>query len=156
MKKIKVAGLRPVTSLSQINVLCLSRRTDTLAKILAPLADNRINIEFLVTHSSEEKTLDLVLAVRRNDIAAALGLLRGTGDHGNRVEIRSRDSVGMISLFPHRNRPGVIGNFFLAFREAGIQVLAVNFSLSAISALVEEDQVPEALKALSEYFDLTG
>ncbi len=62
----------------------------------------------------------------------------------------------MISLFPHGNRVAVIGGFLSAFREAEIPLLAISFSLSAISGLLDESRIPEAIKALNEYFDLPG
>ena len=156
MKKIKIAGLRQVPNLSQIEVLSLPRRAVSMGKALAPLAENGINLEFIVAHSNADETVDLVLGIQRNHIAAALGLLQGMREKLGMGEVRSRDRVGMISLFPHGNRAAVIGNFFSAFRDAGIKLLTVTFSLSAISGLIEESLIPDALNALSEYFDLPG
>ncbi len=127
-----------------------------VAKILTPLAESGINLEFIVANSGANETMDLVLGVQRNHIAAALGLLQGLKGKSGLPEIRSRDPVGLISLFPHGNRAAVIGNFISAFQDAGIKLLATSFTLSALSASIEEALVPEALKALIEYFELPG
>ncbi len=156
MKKIRVAGIRQVLGLSQVEVLCLPRGLENIVKILAPLAKNRINLEFFQAHSLEEETFDLVLGVRHGAIAATLGLLRGAREDSGRVEVRSREPVGVVSLFPHGNRAGVIGGFLSAFREAEIPLLAISFSLSALSGLLKESQVPEAIRALNEVFQLPG
>ena len=156
MKKIKIAGIRQVSNLSLIEVLSLPLRTYRPAKILSPLAENGINLEFIVGHGRNDETIDLTLGVKQNQIVAALGLLQGLKEKFEMEEIRSRDGVGMISLFPHGSRAAVIGNFFSAFQDAGIKLFTVTFSLSAISGLIDERFISEALNALSEYFELPG
>ena len=156
MKKIKIAGIRQILNLSQIDVLCLPRETGSIGKVLAPLAENRINLEFIVAQAHADETVDLVLGVQRNHIASALGLLQGLKEKFGVAEVRSRDGLGMISLFPHGNRAAVIGNFLSAFRDAGIKLFTISFSLSAISVLIGESFIPDALSALSEYFELPG
>jgi len=156
MKKIKVAGLRQVLNLSQIEVLSLPRRLEIMDEALALLAENGINLEFIVAHPHARETMDLVLGVQRNRIAATLGLLQGLKGEFGIEEIRARDEVGMVSLFPHGNRAAVIGHFFSAFQDAGVKPLAITFSLSAISGLTEERFLPDILRALSEYFELPG
>ncbi|MBI5967923.1 MAG: hypothetical protein HY882_08720 [Deltaproteobacteria bacterium] len=156
MKKIRIAGLRQVTNLSQVEVPSLPMGLSQMAQILILLAENGINLEFVVTHAHADDTIDLVFGVQRNHIAAALGLLRGMREKFGWEEVRSRDGVGMISLFPHGSRAAVIGNFLSAFKDAGIRLLTISFSLSAISGLIEERLIPDALNALSEYFELPG
>jgi len=156
MRKIRIAGLRQVTNLSQVEVPSLPMGLSQMARILTLLAENGINLEFVVTHAQADETMDLVFGVQRNHIAAALGLLRGVREKFGLKEVRSRDRVGMISLFPHGNRAEAIGNFFAAFQEAGIRLVCISFSLSAISGLIEESLIPDALNALSEYFELPG
>jgi len=156
MRKIKIAGLRQVTNLSQVEVASLPMGLPQMAQILTLLAENGINLEFLVTHAQAEEAIVLVFGIQRKHIAATLGLLRGRRGKFGWEEVRSRDGVGMISLFPHGSRAAVIGNFFSAFKDAGINLLTISFSLSAISALIEENLIPDALNALSEYFELPG
>ncbi|MDO9209316.1 MAG: hypothetical protein Q7V48_00990 [Deltaproteobacteria bacterium] len=156
MKKIKIAGIRQVSDLSLIEVLSLPLCTYRPTKILSPLAENGINLEFIVGHGRNDETIDLTLGVKQNQIVAALGLLQGLKEKFEVEEIRSRDGVGMISLFPHGSRAAVIGNFFSAFQDAGIKLFTVTFSLSAISGLMDERFIPDALNALSEYFELPG
>jgi len=156
MKKIKIAGLRQVINLSQIEVLALSLPKYNTAKILSPLAESGINLEFILAQDGSDETMDMVLGIKQNQIAAALGLLQGLKEKFGMGDIRSRDGVGMISLFPHGSRAAVIGNFFSAFQDAGIKLLAVSFSLSAISGLMDERFIGEALNAFSEYFELPG
>ncbi len=87
MKKMKIAGIRQVLGLSQIEVLSLPLRSDSMTRVLAPLAENGINLEFIVAHSSGDESLDLILGVRRNQIAAALGLLQAVREEFGREEI---------------------------------------------------------------------
>ena len=156
MRKIKIAGIRQVLNLSQIEVLSLPIRFYGAAKILTPLAENGINLEFIVAHGRAEAMMDIILGLKRNHIAAALGLLQEMRERFRVEEIRSRDGMAMISLFPHGNRAAVMGNFLSAFRDAGVRLLTISFSLSAISGIIEEHLIPDALSALSDYFELPG
>lgn len=156
MKKIKIAGLRQILNLSQVEVSPLPTQPYIPAMILARLAENGINLEFIVAHNRTDETMELVLGVKRNQIAATLGLLQGIMEKFGMEKIRSRDRVGMISLFPHGSRAAVIGNFLSAFRDAGVKLPTISFSLSAISGLLEESLIPDVLNALSEYFQLPG
>jgi len=156
MKKIKVAGIRQVSNLAQINVHSLPLPKINLAKILAPLSDNSINLEFIVSQEQKGEMATLILGVQRKNIAAALGLLKGMKENLGIEEISSKDGRGMISLFPHGNRAMVVAHFFSALQDAGIKLSALSFSLSAISGLIDEDLLADSLKALSEYFELPG
>ncbi len=156
MKKIKVAGLRQVLDLAQVEVLALPNHHGNWVRTLASLADQGINLEFLVVRLCPDDTLDVTLGVRRSYIAALLGLLRGTGGKSGEVEILSRDPVAMISLFPHGNRADVIGNFLSAFRDVRTEVWSIAYSLSAVSVLIDPQQVPKVLAVLGEYFELPG
>ncbi len=156
MKKIKISGIRQVTNLSQVEVFSRPARMANPVQILTLLGENGINLEFIVIHGQTDETLDLIFGVKRNYIAATLGLLRGMEKKFGMEEVRSQDGVGMVSLFPHRNQATVIENFFTAFQEAGIKLLSISFSLAAISGLIEENLIPDAVNALSAYFELPG
>ena len=156
MKKIKIAGIRQILDLSQIDILSLPAQSGHLARVLTPLAENRINLEFIMAHTSVHGTQDLILGVKRNYITAALGLVQGMRGNIPFQEMVCRDRVGMISLFPHGNRAAVIGNFLSAFLSGGIKPVAISLSLSAISGLMEERLLPRALNLLSDLFELTG
>jgi hypothetical protein len=75
------------------------------------IAENSINLEFIVGHGKNDETMGLIFGVKQNQIAAALGLLQGLKENFAPEEIRSRDGVGMIFLFPHGSRAAVIGIF---------------------------------------------
>ncbi|NWF54691.1 MAG: hypothetical protein HXY45_07865 [Syntrophaceae bacterium] len=156
MKKIPIAGLRQALRFSQIEVLALAGGTPALARVLGPLAESGINLEFISFHGEPMVPPNLILGVHRNQVAATLGLLKGKKEEGRFLEIRCREPAGMISLFPHRNRPEVVGNFLAAFRQAEVEIWSLGFSLSALSALGEESRIPRALNALSDFFELAG
>lgn len=156
MKKTQIAGLRQALHLSQIEVLSLPGGTQALARILDPLAESGINLEFVALHGGPKDIPNLILAVNKNLVAATLGLLKGRREEGRVLEIRCREPAGMISLFPHGNRPEVIRDFLAAFREAEVEIWALGFSLSALSALGEESRIPRVLISLKDFFELAG
>ncbi len=154
MEKIKIAGLRRISNLAQIDFFYLPKHLGSLAKALDPLAESGINLEFLVIHFPSPEMTHLALAVHRNDLASAMGLLQAILGKSLVQEIAVHDRMEMISIFPHGHRPAVLAHFLSAFRDAGSKPPAVSLSLSAISGLIEESFVPELLNALGEYFKL--
>jgi len=154
MKKIRIAGLRQMSNLAQIDLLSMPKRPGSSAKALAPLAENGINLDFLVIHSPTPETINLVLALHRNHLASAMGLLQAAREKTLTQEIAVQDQVGMVSIFPHGNRPAVLAHFLSAFRDAGSKLPTISVSLSAISGLIEERLIPDALNTLGEYFEL--
>lgn len=154
MEKIKIAGLRRMSNLAQIDFFYLPKQPGGPAKALAPLAENGINLEFLVIHSPGPETTHLTLAVKRNDLASAMGLLQATVGKTLVHEIVVHDRMGMVSIFPHGRRPAVLAHFLCALRDAAANPPPVSLSLSAISGLIEESFLPGVLSALGNYFDL--
>jgi hypothetical protein len=156
VKKIQIAGLRQALQLSQIEVFSLPGGTQALARVLDPLTESGINLEFVAFHGGPKVPPDLILGVHKNQVVATLGLLKGRTEEGRALEIRCREPAGMISLFPHGNRPAAVGDFLAAFREAEVEIWALGFSLSALSALGEESRIPRVLVALKDFFELAG
>lgn len=156
MGKIKIAGIRQVSSLAQITIAPFPLSPYYLDFILSPLAVNGINLEFIAAQGTSPENAGLILAVKKSHIAASLGILQAKKKIWPAGEIYYQEGVAMLSLFPHGKQAAVISNFLSAFQERGINLLATNFSLSAISALIEEIHIPEALSSLSDYFQLSG
>lgn len=156
MAKIKIAGIRQVGNLAQVTIAPFPLTPSHLDFILSPLAINGINIEFIAAQGTSPDNMGLILGIKRAYIAASLGILKEKKRIWPPGEISHQEGIGMISLFPHGKQAAVIGNFLSALQESGTKLLAVNFSLSAVSALIEEIYIPNVLNSLSDYFYLPG
>lgn len=156
MTKIKIAGIRQLTNLTRITIAPFPISPYYLDFILSPLALNGINLEFVALQGTSAESTGLILAIKQTHRVASLGLLKEKKRIWPPAEISHQEGVGMISLFPHGKQAAVISNFISALQEKGIKILAINFSLSAISALIQEIYLPEALSSLSDYFRLPG
>lgn len=156
MAKIKIAGIRQFGNLAQITIAPFPLFAYHLEFILCPLAANGINLEFIAAQGTTPENMGLILGIKRAHSVASLGILQEKKRIWPAGQISHQEGVGMISIFPHRNQAAVISNFLSAIHEIGIKLLAVNLSLSSISALIEEIYIAEALGALSDYFHLPG
>lgn len=156
MAKIKIAGIRQLANLAQITIAPFPLSPSHLDFILSPLAMNGINLEFIAAHGTSPENMGLILGIKRAYIAASLGILKEKKRIWPPGEISHQEGVGMISLFPHGKQAAVIAHFLSAFQESGTKLLAINFSLSAVSALIEEIYMPQALSSFSDYFYLPG
>ena len=65
------------------------------------------------------------------------------------------DSVGILSLFPHREHALISGTIMQALSDAQIPLFAMASSLSAISCVIKEEQISNTLSILSRQFGLS-
>ncbi len=156
MAKIRVAGIRQMENLALITIAPFPLSSYYLDYILSPLAANGINLEFIAAQGASPDNMGLAIGLKRAHIAAALGILKEKRKIWPKGEIYYQEGVGMISLFPHGKRAAIISNFLSALQEKGIKPLALNLSLAAVCAIIEEIYIPQALNSLSDYFYLAG
>ena len=70
-------------------------------------------------------------------------------------EISPLGAVGILSLFPHREHAVISGMIMKTLSGSRIPLLAMASSLSAISCVIQEEQILEALSLLSRKFGLS-
>lgn len=123
------------------------------AGLFTALAEQRINLDMIVSTSEENGTAVLGFSAASSDVEAICATLKRFPAAGgmtidDRVAKVSAVGVGMQSA------SGVAGQFFSALAEAGVTVLSVTTSEIKISVLVPDAEADKAQKALMERFGL--
>ena len=131
-------------------------RPGTAAKILSTLAQKDINI-LMISQSVSESGLTIIIP--RRMLSRALGALE-SALLGSRLvrEIKTEDDVSVVAVVGEgmKGTPGVASRVFgaVASRGINIRMIAQGSSELNISFAVQEDDAPEAVKAIHEEYHL--
>ncbi len=156
MGKVKIGGIIQSKQLAQVGVISIVGRPGFPGKIFAALGKEGINIEFIVQSIDLDGRGNTAFCVDRKDLEETIKLLNRLQTFAGIGKVIHHSPVGIISIFgPHfREKPSIAGTMFTALGDAGINILAVSTSISTLSCVIEEALLPQAVKAISEAFEL--
>jgi aspartokinase len=150
VEKVLINGIIQRANLNAFMVSSTGDSTD-MVQIFKRLARDNINIEFinLVPHNKDSE--GIVICVARKDMYSVLALMKEI----KAVEICSLGQAGILSVFPHRENPAILSTIIQTMCAAKIPLFAIGSSMSSISCVINEENVPDALRLLSREFGLS-
>lgn len=154
MEGFKIGGIMQRVNLSSLMISSIAEGGN-IGQIFRKLSQNLINIEFINQISFKNGYRNILLCVDSKDMYSTLGLLKEIKSIIQAREIFPLAKVGILSIFPHREQPLTISIIIQTLAAAHIPLLAMGSSISAISCIINEEKVPEALKLLSRKFSLS-
>ena len=149
-----ISGILQRAGLNGFKVSSITGK-ENVGKIFQRLAEQRVNIEFVNQIPLKNGTIDIILCVDNKDAQSTRALLEEVKTILNARIISPLDLVGILSLFPHREHAVISGTITQVLSDADIPLLAMASSISAISCVMKEEQVPKALSLLSRQFSLS-
>jgi len=124
-------------------------------RIFSALAAANVNVDMIIQNEpiSTDHKADLSFTIGREDLALATGVLEGL-ELGERILTDER--IGKVSIVGAgmRSHPGVAAKVFQTLGENGINIEMISTSPIKISCVIEAKEVPSAVKALHEAFEL--
>jgi aspartate kinase len=124
-------------------------------RIFGALAEANVNVDMIIQNEpiSADHKADLSFTVDNEDLRGAIEILEGL-DLGERILTDER--IGKVSIVGAgmRSHPGVAAKVFQTLGENGINIEMISTSPIKISCVIAADQVPAAVKALHEAFEL--
>jgi aspartate kinase len=125
------------------------------AEIFGALAGANVNVDMIIQNEpvSVDQKADLPFTVDDADLRSATAALEGL----NICErLETDESVGKVSVVGAgmRSHPGVAAKVFQTLGENGINIEMISTSPIKISCVIAAGEVPAAVKALHEAFDL--
>jgi len=156
MKKIKIGGIIQSKQLAQVGVMSLPDHPGLAGKVLETIGKEAINVQFIVESVDQYGRSNIFFCVDQKDLEDILRILQQLQPTVGHLKVVHQAPVGIISVFgPHfRERPAIAGTMFTALGKAGINIMAISTSISTLSCVIEEGLLPEAVKAISEAFEL--
>ncbi len=125
-------------------------------RIFGALADANVNVDMIIQNEpvSENDLADLSFTVERDDLATARDVIAGLD--GVSTGIETKEQIGKVSIVGAgmRSHPGVAAKVFQILGDGKINIEMISTSPIKISCVIDADQVPDAVKALHEAFEL--
>lgn len=125
-------------------------------RIFGALAEANVNVDMIIQNEpvSEDDLADLSFTVERDDLATARDVIAGLD--GVSTGIETKEQIGKVSIVGAgmRSHPGVAAKVFQILGDGKINIEMISTSPIKISCVIDADQVPDAVKALHEAFEL--
>jgi aspartate kinase len=124
-------------------------------RVFGALADANVNVDMIIQNEPvpNDSKADLSFTVASDDLVAATDVLGplGVGDG-----LETDPQVGKVSIVGAgmRSHPGVAAKVFQTLGANGINIEMISTSPIKISCVIAADQVPDAVRAIHETFEL--
>jgi aspartate kinase len=124
-------------------------------RIFGALATANVNVDMIIQNEplSDDQQADLSFTVDRSELEGALEAVR---DLGVSREVHTDERIGKVSIVGAgmRSHPGVAAKVFGTIGDSGINIEMISTSPIKISCVIDAAEVPKAVKALHEAFEL--
>jgi len=150
-KTIRINGIKLSNELVQINLLNGSRVQGFRALFFRLLAQNQINIPFILVTGMGEK-IQGSCCVAAEDIKRTKQLVTMEPELRENIEILP--AVGALTLFPHHSNLKLLGLSFYILGQARLPFYGMASSISSLTFITDYPQLDKAVSTLLEYVDL--
>jgi aspartate kinase len=154
-----ISGVAHDLSEARITVVGVPDKPGEAARIFRAVADAEVNIDMIVQNvSGAAGRTDISFTLPKSDLATALSALSKQQASVGFESLLSDEHIGKVSLVGAgmRSHPGVSATFFEALAEAAVNVEAISTSEIRISVVTRDTEVPAAVRAVHDAFDLGG
>jgi aspartate kinase len=152
-----ISGVAHDLSEARVTVVGVPDKPGEAAGIFRAIADANVNIDMIVQNvSGSTGRTDVSFTLSRSDGSNALEALEKVRPSIGFESLLYDDHVGKVSLVGAgmRSHPGVSATFFEALASAGVNVQNISTSEIRISVVCQDSDVPAAVRAVHEAFDL--
>jgi aspartate kinase len=158
MEQAIISGVAHDQGEAKITVVGVPDKVGEAARIFRAIAAAGINIDMIVQNVSAAATgrTDISFTLPREDGPSAMASLGQLQDEVGFESLLYDDRIGKVSLIGAgmRSHPGVSATFFGALADAGVNIEMISTSEIRISVVVDESDVPVAVSAAHQAFDL--
>lgn len=153
-----ISGVAHDRSEAKLTVVGVPDKPGEAAAIFQALADSEINIDMIVQNVSQGVSgrTDISFTLAKSDGPTAMTALERVRDRIGFERLLYDDHVGKVSLIGAgmRSHPGVSAKFFGALAEVGVNVEIISTSEIRISVVCRDVDVPAAVGAIHDAFEL--
>ena len=155
-KANKVMGIAHDEDVARITVRGVPDRPGIAAHIFEPLGEGGISVDTIVQNASVERLTDLTFTVSRSQLDEAMAIIKPIGEEIKAGEVMADTHLAKVSLVGAgmTSGPGYAGRMFRTLFEAKINIELITTSEIRITCLIDEKDVPAAVKALHAAFEL--
>jgi len=141
---------------ARVTLTGLADEPGVAGRVFSALADANVNVDMIIQNEpvSADQKADLSFTVSSDDLPKATEVLEGIAVG----EVSTDPSVGKVSIVGAgmRSHPGVAAKVFSTLGANEINIEMISTSPIKISCAIRADQVPGAVEALHDAFELGG
>ncbi len=157
MEQPLITAVTHLTAEARITLVGVPDEPGAAARIFDALADANVNVDMIVQNepTSAGGKAEISFTVPDEDLRIAREALEGLiGDAF--TEIREGAQMGKVSIVGAgmRSHPGVAAKVFRVLADEQINIEMISTSPIKISCVIPREQVPQAVRALHEAFEL--
>jgi aspartate kinase len=152
-----ISGVAHDLSEARVTVVGVPDKPGEAAAIFRALADAEVNIDMIVQNvSGATDRTDVSFTLPTSDLTTAVAALSKIQPNVGFETLLSDEHIGKVSLVGAgmKSHPGVSATFFEALAAAGVNAEAISTSEIRISVVCRDTDVPAAVKAVHDAFDL--
>ncbi len=152
----KVMGIAQDTDVARITIRGVPDRPGIAAALFQPLGENGVSVDTIVQNASVERFTDLTFTVSRPDLDRAMKIVKPVVKEIGANEVLADTHLAKVSIVGAgmTSGPGYAGRMFRALFDAKVNIELITTSEIRITCLIEESQVPKAVRALHKAFEL--
>jgi len=154
-----ISGVAHDLSEARVTVVGVPDKPGEAAAIFRALADAEVNIDMIVQNvSGGTDRTDISFTLPKSDLATAMAALVKLQGSVGFDQLLSDEHIGKVSLVGAgmKSHPGVTATFFEALAGAGINAEAISTSEIRISVVCRDTDIPAAVRAIHDAFELGG
>lgn len=155
-----LTGVATDNSEAKITITGIRDSVGEAAKVFRALADSEVNIDMVIQNisSAEDNKTDITFTLPKADGARTMETLRAMQRAEGWDDLSYDDQIGKVSLVGAgmKSHPGVTADFCDSLRDAGINIEMITTSEIRITAVVREQDLAEAARAIHTKFELGG
>ncbi len=152
-----ISGVAHDLSEARVTVVGVPDKPGEAAAIFRAVADSEVNIDMIVQNvSGVTARTDISFTLPSAELATAVTALSKLQSTVGFERILSDEHIGKVSLIGAgmKSHPGVTATFFEALAQAGINAEAISTSEIRISVVCRDTDVPAAVTAVHDAFEL--
>jgi aspartate kinase len=152
-----ISGVAHDLSEARVTVVGVPDKPGEAASIFRAVADAEVNIDMIVQNvSGATDRTDISFTLPTSDLATAMTALSRLQPEIGFEQLLSDEHIGKVSLVGAgmKSHPGITATFFEALAGTGINAEAISTSEIRISVVCRDTDVPNAVRAVHEAFEL--
>ena len=154
MERVKLGGLKQSLELCQFDLRGPESPEKIVPRVSKLLASQKINIAFLTYSQLNNEFHQLTICPPQYDFSRTSGVLNTKGTLPRGWGIRSREHVGVLTVFPHRSPIKILGLVIVSWAAQSIPIYGIATSLSAISFITDYHWIDKGIEVVQDSFQL--
>jgi aspartate kinase len=152
----KVRAIAHDRNVAKITLVQVPDQPGVARRVFDPLAESGVNVDVIVQNVGHGGATDLSFTIPRVELAKTKRLLEPLIRELGMREITTDSAVAKISVVGAgiQNAPGYAARMFGTLADAGINIEMISTSEIRITAIIAEDRVEDAVRALHAAFAL--